>query len=35
MTIEVEAQALPETPAPEEPGNFRPVFDFDEDERPQ
>ena len=35
MTIEVEAQALPETPAPEEPGNFRPVFDFDEDEPPQ
>jgi hypothetical protein len=35
MTIEVEAQALPETPAPEEPGNFRPVFDFDEDEPSQ
>jgi hypothetical protein len=35
MTIEVEAQALPETAAPEELGNFGPLFDFDEDEPPQ
>jgi hypothetical protein len=34
-TIEVEAQALPETPATEEPGSFCPLFDFDEDEPPQ
>jgi hypothetical protein len=35
MTIEAEAQALRETAAPEEPGNFGPLLDFDEDEPPQ